>query len=202
MVFGILSAIIHAAFGATIGFLLGGPIGMAIVGGIFLVLGCFFGWAVAAGKVYSADALGIFLFVVDHTWSFLNTLAGSLYLTVHFIFGHTLDRATSEGSCRVSVVEGVSTRYATTIGTVCAGGSPDIQRHEDVHILQARILGSLYIPLVLLNYVLWTIAPVWLLWHDHANAPINGFGRYFEIGIYPHVWNEAIAYRVQGTPPR
>ena len=100
------------------------------------------------------------------------------------------------------MVEGVSPRYATTIGTVCAGSSSGIQRHEDVHIFQGRLLGPLYIPLVLANYVLFTIAPVWLLYHDHTNAPINRFTRYFEIGVYPHVWNEAIAYRIQGTPPR
>lgn len=71
-----------------------------------------------------------------------------------------------------------------------------------MHVFQARLLGPLYIPLVVANYVLFTIAPVWLLYHDHAGAPINRFTRYFEIGVYPHVWNEAIAYRIQGTPPR
>jgi hypothetical protein len=201
MVAGIISAAIQAAYGAVLGFLAGGWVGLLIGGGIGLLLGCFFGWAVAAGQVYSADAGGVFLFVVDHTWSYLNTLAGSAYLLGHFVFGHTLDRATSAGSCRVNIVEGVSPSYATTIGTVVAGGTPTIQRHEDVHILQARILGSLYLPLVVANYVLWTIAPVWLLWHDRANRPINSFGRYFEVGVYPHVWNEAIAYRIQGTPP-
>ena len=167
-----------------------------------LLVGAVFGWAVASAGVYAPDARGIFLFVVDHTWSLLNTVVGAIYLTVHLIFGHSLDRPTSLDSGRVSVVEGVSPRYATTIGTVCAGSSSGIQRHEDVHIFQGRLLGPLYIPLVLANYVLFTIAPVWLLYHDHTNAPINRFTRYFEIGVYPHVWNEAIAYRIQGTPPR
>lgn len=203
MVFGIISAAIHAAYGAVLGWAAGGGsvIGLLVGGGLGLLFGCFFGWAVAAGKVYSATGSGIFTFVIDHTWSMLNTFAGALYLTVHFVFGHTLDRVTSAGSGRVSVVEGVSPRYATTIGTVCAGAGPGIQRHEDVHILQARILGPFYIPLVGLNYALWAIAPLWLLWHDRTNRPINSFGRYFEVGVYPHVWNEAIAYRIQGTPP-
>ena len=201
MGFGILAAAIQTAYGAVLGGLAGGWIGAIAGAAIGLALGGFFGWAVAAGNVYTADATGALLFVVDHTWSMLNTVAGSAYLVAHFVFGHTLDRATSAGSCRVSVVEGVSPRYATTIGPVCAGADPSIQRHEDVHILQARILGPLYLPLVAFNYALWTIAPLWLLWHDRANRPISSLGRYFEIGVYPHVWNEAIAYRVQGTPP-
>jgi hypothetical protein len=201
MIAGIFSAGIHTAYGAVLGYLAGGWVGALICGGVGLLLGCFFGWAVAAGKVYSADASGVLIFIVDHTWSMLNTLVGSIYLVAHFIFGHTLDRATSQGSCRVSIVEGVSPSYATTIGTVCAGASPGIQRHEDVHILQARLLGPIYLPLTVTNYVLWTIAPIWLLWHDRPNRPINSFGRYFEVGVYPHVWNEAIAYRIQGTPP-
>ncbi|MEU8329018.1 glycine zipper family protein [Micromonospora sp. NPDC048839] len=202
MVFGILSAAIQVILGALFGFLAGGSIGLLVGAVVGLLFGAVFGWAVSSAGVYAADARGIFLFVVDHTWSLLNTVVGAIYLTVHLVFGHSLDRPTSSGSGRVSVVEGVSPRYATTIGTVCAGSSSGIQRHEDVHIFQGRLLGPLYIPLVLANYVLFTIAPVWLLYHDHANAPINRFTRYFEIGVYPHVWNEAIAYRIQGTPPR
>ncbi|MFF5174630.1 glycine zipper family protein [Micromonospora sp. NPDC000089] len=202
MIFGILSAAINVIFGAVLGSWIGGTIGLLVGAVVGLLVGGPFGWAVASAGVYAPDARGILLFVVDHTWSLLNTFAGALYLAAHLVVGHSLDRATSAGSCRVNVVEGVSPVYATTIGTVCAGANPSIQRHEDVHILQARLLGPLYLITVGLNYALFTIAPVWLLWHDHTNAPINRFARYFEIGVYPHVWNEAIAYRIQGTPPR
>ncbi|MEU4365810.1 glycine zipper family protein [Micromonospora chersina] len=202
MILGIISAAVHIVLGAVLGGAAGGTIGLLVGAVVGLLVGAPFGWAVASAGTYAADAKGIFLFVVDHTWSLLNTVAGAFYLALHLVFGHQLDRVVSQASGRVNVVEGVSPRYATTIGTVCAGSSPGIQRHEDVHILQARLLGPLYLPLVALNYVLFTIAPVWLLWHDHSNAPINRFTRYFEIGVYPHVWNEAIAYRIQGTPPR
>ncbi|NES27261.1 glycine zipper family protein [Micromonospora terminaliae] len=202
MIFGIISVAVHIVLGAGLGAAAGGTIGLLVGAVAGLLIGAPFGWAVASAGTYAADAKGIVLFVVDHTWSLLNTLAGALYLTLHLVFGHQLDRAVSQASGRVNLVEGVSPRYATTIGTVCAGSSPGIQRHEDVHVLQARLLGPLYLPLVALNFALFTIAPVWLLWHDHSNAPINRFTRYFEIGVYPHVWNEAIAYRVQGTPPR
>ncbi|QDY08503.1 glycine zipper family protein [Micromonospora sp. HM134] len=202
MVYGIVSAAVHVLCGAALGATAGGPVGLLVGAVVGLLVGVPFGWSVAAARVYGPDARGVALFVVDHTWSLPNTAAGALYLALHLVVGHSLDRPTSQHSCRVNLVEGVSPRYATTIGTVCAGSGPGIQRHEDVHILQARLLGPLYLPLVALNYVLFTIAPVWLLWHDHANAPINRFTRYFEIGVYPHVWNEAIAYRIQGTPPR
>ncbi|MEV4830402.1 glycine zipper family protein [Micromonospora sp. NPDC049257] len=202
MIFGIISAAVHVLCGATLGVLTGGPVGLLVGAVVGLLVGVPFGWSVAAARVYGPDARGVLLFVVDHTWSLPNTAVGALYLALHLVFGHSLDRPTSQHSCRVNLVEGVSPRYATTIGTVCAGSGPGIQRHEDVHIFQARLLGPLYLPLVVGNYVLFTVAPVWLLWHDHTNAPINRFTRYFEIGVYPHVWNEAIAYRIQGTPPR
>ncbi|MFI6131656.1 glycine zipper family protein [Micromonospora sp. NPDC051141] len=202
MVFGILSAAAQIVFGAVLGQAAAGAVGLLVGAVVGLLVGAPFGWATASAGTYGADARGIFRFVVDHTWSLLNTFAGALYLALHLVVGHQLDRVASAGSGRVNVVEGVSPRYATTIGTVCAGSSPGIQRHEDVHVFQARLLGPLYLPLVALNYVLFTVAPVWLLWHDHTNAPINRFTRYFEIGVYPHVWNEAIAYRIQGTPPR
>ncbi|MDG4800484.1 glycine zipper family protein [Micromonospora sp. WMMD980] len=202
MVFGILSAAVQIVFGAVLGQLAAGTVGLLVGAVVGLLVGGPFGWATASAGTYGADAKGIFLFVVDHTWSLLNTFTGALYLALHLVFGHQLDRVVSAGSGRVNVVEGVSPRYATTIGTVCAGSSPGSQRHEDVHVFQARLLGPLYLPLVALNYALFTIAPVWLLWHDHTNAPINRCTRYFEIGVYPHVWNEAIAYRIQGTPPR
>lgn len=202
MVFGIISAVVHIVFGAALGGWAGGTLGLVIGAVVGLLVGAPFGWAIASARVYGPDTRGILLFVVDHTWSLLNTVAGALYLAAHLVFGHQLDRATSAQSCRVNVVQGVSPRYATTIGTVCAGSDSGIQRHEDVHIFQARLLGPLYLATVALNYALFTIAPVWWLWHDHTNAPINRFARYFEIGVYPHVWNEAIAYRIQGTPPR
>jgi hypothetical protein len=58
--------------------------------------------------------------------------------------------------------------------------------------------ASLYLPLVLANYVLATVAPYWLLYHDRTRSPINGVTSYFRRGVYPHVWNEEWAYRVAG----
>jgi len=200
MVAGFTSAAIQAAVGAVLGFAAGGTIGLLIGLAIGLVLGAVFGHAIAVAKVYDASPMGVWLFIVDHSWSLLNTVAGSLFLTVLLISGRKLDRTLSLHSGRVNVVQGVSSLYATTIGTVTAGVTPNISRHEDLHILQSRAFGAAYIPLVLANYALFTVAPVWLLYHDHAALPITGPIKYFQCGVYPHVWNEAWAYRIQGTP--
>lgn len=202
MVFGIVSAAVHTVLAALLGQWVGGTPGLVVGAVAGLLLGAPFGWAVGSARTYAPDAKGVALFVVDHTWSLPNTVLGAGYLALHLACRHRLDRVLSRHTGRVAVVEGVSRRYATTLGTVCAGANPRIQRHEDVHILQARLLGPLYLPLVAANYLLFTIVPVWLLWHDHTNAPINRVTRYFEIGVYPHTWHEAIAYRIQGTPPR
>ncbi len=202
MVAGVVSAVVHVLAGGLLGGLLTGPVGLLAGAVAGLVPGVVFGGAVAATGVYPRGARGFLLFVVDHTWSLPNTALGGVYLALHLAVGHTLDGPGSRHACRVSVVEGVWARYATTLGTVCAGSSPRVQRHEDTHILQARLLGPLYLPLVAANYALFTVAPVWWLWHDHAGAPIDRVRRYFEVGVYPHVWHEAHAYRVQGRPPR
>ncbi|SCE97290.1 glycine zipper family protein [Micromonospora mirobrigensis] len=201
MGFGILTALVQVVAGALLGAAAGGRPGLAVGVVAGLLLGVPFGWAVATTGAYRPDARGVLLFAVDHTWSLPNTALGAAFLAGHLAAGHRLDRETCRHRGRINLVEGVWPRYATTVGTVCAGASPGIQRHEDVHILQARLLGPLYLPLVAANWVLFTVAPVWLLWHDHANAPINRFRRYFEVGVYPHTWHEAIAYRVQGRPP-
>ncbi|MEV0154883.1 glycine zipper family protein [Micromonospora sp. NPDC050686] len=202
MVFGIVTAAVHTLLGVVLGGWLGGPAGAAVGAAAGLLLGAPFGWAVAGARSYRPDARGGALFVVDHTWSLPNTVLGAAYLAGHLAAGHRLDRDACRHRGRVNLVEGVWPRYATTLGTVCAGAGPGVQRHEDVHILQARLLGPLYLPLVAANYVLFTVAPVWLLYHDHAHAPIDRVRRYFEVGVYPHTWHEAIAYRVQGRPPR
>jgi hypothetical protein len=192
---GIVLGIVVTATGAIVGFLIGGPIGAGILGAISLGFAIPFGLAVAEGKPYQG-ALGVWRCFLDATWSCLNTWAGAIYYGVHRIFGNTHEAARSAGTGSIWLTKGVSPAYATTIGTVKAGSSPSIDRHEEIHILQARLFGPLYLPLVGLNYVIATIIPYWLLFRDKNRYPISGFGTYFLHGVYPHVWNELWAYRV------
>ncbi len=81
--------------------------------------------------------------IVDATWSSLNTWAGAIYYGIHRLAGNPHDLARSAGKGSIWLTRGVSVRYATTIGTVKAGSSDDIDEHEEIHVMQARIFGPL-----------------------------------------------------------
>jgi hypothetical protein len=191
---GVVLGVSVAGTGSLIGFLVGGPIGALIVGVLSVLFAIPFGRAVTQGKPYTG-ALGVWRACVDATWSAPNTWAGAVFYGVHRLTGNTHDVARSAGRGSIWLTRGVVPSYATTIGTVKAGSNDGIDRHEELHIFQARLLGPLYIPLVILNYVVATVVPYWLLFRDKARYPITGFGSYFENGVYPHVWNELWAYK-------
>lgn len=177
----------------------------ATVAVIFAIVGAVLGgvhaFALVKCKAYPNDGRGWFLLVVDHTWSLINTAVGSVFLVVNLIGGNRLDTVTLTGRTTVVLKGGVARGFATTIGPVEAGTNGHIAKHEYVHVLQSRIFGPFYIPLVLANYVLATILPYWWIYHDHSARPIGSFGDYFMRGVYPHVWNEEWAYAVEGSPP-
>lgn len=191
---GIFVGVSVALTGVGLGVLVGGPVGAVILGAISALFAIPYGRAVALGKQYRG-ATGAFLCVIDATWSSLNTWAGAIYYGIHRMAGNTHDAAKSAGTGSIWLTKGVVAKYATTIGLVKAGSGPTIDKHEEIHILQARIFGPLYLPLVGANYVLATVLPYWLLFRDKEKHPISGFGSYFEHGVYPHVWNELWAYR-------
>jgi hypothetical protein len=193
---GLVQGLAVTIFGVLIGLLLGGVVG-AIAGAV--VLGLFalpYGMAVAEGRMYAGDALGIWRFVLDATWSVPNTAAASIYYGVHRMTGNTHDVAKTYHSGAIWLVKGVVPKYATTIGTVKAGSNDHIDEHEMIHVFQARLFGPLYLIGVGLNYVVATILPYWLLFKNRRK--ITGFGSYFEDGVYPNVWNELWAYKVAG----
>ena len=193
---GLVQGLAVALFGALLGGLLGGVVG-AVIG--LVILGLFaipYGRAVAQGQMYAGDALGIWRFVLDASWSVPNTAAGAIYYGVHRLTGNTHDVTKTKGSGAIWLVKGVVPKYATTIGTVKAGSNEYIDDHEMIHVFQARLFGPLYLIGVGLNYVVATILPYWLLFKNRRR--ITGFGSYFEDGVYPNVWNELWAYKVAG----
>jgi hypothetical protein len=202
----VCSALVHAVALALLGGLLAGQVGLWAGLASGLALGAVFGATLATARVYPPSARGVGLFLVDHSWSLPNTITGAIFLLGHLAAGHPVDRARSRHSGRLAVSGRVWAGYVTTVGTVVAGLRPSspasLVRHEDLHVLQARIFGPGYLPFVLAHYLLYTIFPVWWLYHDHQSAPITGPGRYFSSGVYPHIWHEAWAYRRQGRPPR
>lgn len=186
------------AVGAGLGFGIGrrlGAVAGGVLSGLFAVP---FGRAVAECRPYHGSARGVRRCILDATWSSLNTWAGAIYYGLHRMAGNHHDVVRSTGSGSIWLVNGVVPRYATTIGTVKAGSTDAVDRHEEIHVFQARLFGPLYLPLVVLNYVVATVVPYWLLFYDKARYPITGFASYFEHGVYPHVWNELWAYRATG----
>ncbi len=196
---GVLSGVLIAAWCGGFG-LLNGDVGWLVGLLVGLVLGGFYGWAVAAAPVYDwTSARGVVAFVADHTWSLPNTLVGAMFLGVSLAFGNRLERDLSgHVGLRSPAIPGYA---GTTIGPVQAGTGTGVDRHEAVHVYQARLLGPLYLPLVGLAFVVATVLPYWWLYHDHAGRPIRGVRGYFTRGVYPHTWHEEWAYRVEGTPP-
>src|SRR5262245_15540500 len=195
---GVLSALWFGAAGTAAGFLAGGPVGAVLGAALALALGAPFGWALRAGGSYPATGRGRAAFLVDHTWSLANTLAGALYLVVNMVRRNRIADAYSRGSGCVHLANGFVPGYLTTVGTVIAGVDERAHAHEHGHVLQARIFGPLYLPMVASNYVVAIALPYWLAYHDRHRYPINSLRAYLEQGVYPNTWHEAWCYRVYG----
>jgi hypothetical protein len=148
-----------------------------------------------AWHLYPPSPRGLGLALVDATWSLPNTVAGLLFLLFALARGNAIDRGFTRHRGIIGLRHGVIPGFATTIGPVQAGLSPGLNRHEAIHVLQARLFGPCYLPLVLLNWVVATVLPYWLLYHDRAAEPITSVAAYFRHGVYPHCWHEEWAYR-------
>lgn len=213
---GVVAAVVPAGVGGALGALAGGGSGLVaglVAGG---VPGAVFGWAVAAFVPYDlTSARGIARYVADLTWSLPNTWLGAVLLTGNLLAGNRVIADLSRYGGTVHLARGTlpamgGVRYVTTVGTVVAGipAAPDdsacstaaraLLAHERGHVLQARLLGPAYVPLVLVNYAVAAVLPFWWLWHDHAAYPIRSVAAYFQHGVYPHVWNEEWCYRAYG----
>lgn len=119
-----------------------------------------------------AKPSGWLLMLVDFTWSLPNTIAGFVTQLVYIFFGHP-SADLSKGHNWIaykpwSTTQAFGNSVLQTVGTVCLGGAG---AHELVHLLQARIFGPLYIPVVIANYiinffiqVLWTALIGWILY--------------------------------------
>jgi RHS repeat-associated protein len=189
----ILAPLIRTATNAAAGFLVGGVAG-AIVGGI---MGAAHGFAMAYAESYDWGSFGGWAeFLADNTWSLPNSVVGSLFATLNLIGGNSVDDATSKDTGELYFSGQWFSPFDTTLGNVTVGTV--VPEHERTHALQARLFGPLFYPLVLANYVVATVLPYWVFYHDFAAHPIKSIGDYFKCGVYPHTWHEEWAYSVQG----
>lgn len=137
--------------------------GLNVDNGIALVLA---GIGGLIGGIYSAVAfargiytLGFFSvagYLLDMTWSLLNTTASLLvWLPACMIAGGAFVEPDEKSRRSGTFVYEKNPRGggydATTIGTVIGGGWSS---HEEVHVWQARVFGPLYMPVYLLSLLL------------------------------------------------
>jgi len=199
-----VAAVVQGVVVVLVGALLGSVFGVvgAVVGAVIsLPFALAYAIGVGRGCPYADGRRGARRCLVDATWSGLNTWAGAVYYGAHRFRRNTLEPERSRGTGALWLTNGFTPKYATTIGTVKAGSNDRRDRHEQVHVLQARLFGPFYLPLIGLNYVVATVVPYWLLFRGASRRkPITGFRSYFEDGVYPNTWHELWAYKVTRVP--
>jgi hypothetical protein len=180
----------NAFAGAITGFAIGGLAGAIVGGAIGGVTGLIHGGVMAYGRTYDwRTHEGWFEFIADNSWSLPNSLVASVVATVN-LFGNDIDWAQTRGTGSIVFKKKLIAGYATTLpGNVTMGTLGP--RHERLHVLQARLLGPLYIPSILSHWAILTAFPYWLAFQDD---PIESPRDYFVKGVYRHAWHEAWAF--------
>ncbi|MCW5981490.1 MAG: ceramidase domain-containing protein [Bryobacteraceae bacterium] len=126
-----------------------------ILAAVFGGFGAVFSAIAFAHKIYGHNPLAIIGYILDLTWSSVNTLAGLIvWIPASLLAGGKLQKSTPDSRRSGCFVYNVNPRGAhldTTIGTVVAGGW---SAHEEVHVWQARIFGPAYMVTYGLSWVL------------------------------------------------
>lgn len=158
---------LFAGIGAGVGLIMGlgvfwpvfGLSGAAVAGWTiawFLfcsVFGFFTGWK----EVYALQPRSIWAFILDVSWSSLNTVTG-LFWMIYCAAKGSFSTPTEDSQKRGIIMfsdAALPGADASTLGTVMGG---DWLMHEAVHVQQGRIFGPFYWPTYLLSYVLGMLA--------------------------------------------
>jgi hypothetical protein len=209
----VAEAVVTGAGGALLGWVVGRPFG---IGPVSAVLGGANGALSGARGVYDWRRVsGAGAFVVDSTWSLVNTAAA---LALH---GASAARGNPEYVDELSrrhgrhvYARGFAFRrgFALSMGNVITGaGDVDpstprgvrrralVDRHEQLHIGQARTLGPLF-PLCYVAWMLGGVVYASALWLRHRD---QGWTRLVESAAYYRNPFEVAAYkRDRNWPPR
>ena len=158
----ILGCLLGAGVGFGTGYLLGDQILQTdsttalIVGAVMgVVAGVYSAFAIAS-RIYKVGFFSILGYIVDVTWSLLNSLAGlAVWIPAALISGATFLSPTDKSQRSGSFVYDKNPRGgdfgATTIGPVIAGGWSS---HEETHVWQARLYGPAYMIIYILSFLL------------------------------------------------
>lgn len=116
-----------------------------------------FGFITGIVGIYALRPLSIWVFILDVTWSALNTVTGLIFLIYCAIKGtfETPTETTQDRGAIHFTDAALPGAQATTIGTVMGG---DWLIHETIHLQQARIFGPYYWPMYLVPYLLNMLA--------------------------------------------
>lgn len=128
----------------------------AIVAAVAAVIGAAYSTMAFSKGIYEAGFFSIFGYVLDMSWSLLNTLAGFLvWMPACKIVGANFVSPDANSRRSGAFAYDKNPRgggyAATTIGTVIAGGWSS---HEETHIWQARIFGPIYMLAYIIALVL------------------------------------------------
>lgn len=163
---------IGAGLQAIIGFALlplfvgGTGTGTLVFAAICTALAGVYGFVTGLKGIYAIDTAwapkSIFLFIVDVTWSLLNTVTGwgfMIYCAINGSFAGVNERSQRSGMIHFTgaALPGAG---ATTIGNVMGGSW---MTHELIHTQQARIFGPFYWFTYLLGYVA-NLGPMFVKW--------------------------------------
>lgn len=144
---------------------------VALTAGV--IIGLLYGLEAGILGIYDlSQPLGWVELVTDVTWSLPNTIFGFVVGNFVYPFFGSPSRADSENTgwivYKARGMAGFGHDVLQTLGTVNLGG---VGQHERMHLLQARLLGPLYLILFGLNYVatflvqvIWTFTIGGFLW--------------------------------------
>ena len=110
-----------------------------------------YGFFVGRKDIYAFEPRAVWAFVIDVSWSAINTVTGLIWM-IWCAGRGTFQRPTPETQKRGIIVflgAALPGADATTLGTVVGGRW---LLHEAVHVQQARIFGPLYWPIYLVSY--------------------------------------------------
>jgi len=160
----ILGCLLGAGVGFGTGFLLGNPIlqldttTALIIGAVMGVVAGVYSAFAMASKIYKLGFFSILGYVMDVTWSLLNSLAGlAVWAPAALIVGGKFQTPTPDSQRSGTFVYDKNPRGgefssgATTIGTVIAG---HWSSHEEIHVWQARLYGPAYLIIYILSFLL------------------------------------------------
>ncbi len=159
-----LGCLLGAGVGFGMGFLLGDQIlqlstnNALIVGAVIGVIAAVYSAVALASNIYKVGFFSILGYIIDITWSLLNSLAGlAVWIPAALIKGGKFlapdDKSRRSGTFVYDKNPrgGEFSNGATTIGTVIAGGWSS---HEETHVWQARLYGPAYMIIYILSFLL------------------------------------------------